>query len=244
MRVKLFILLLLPVIANAQFPSRSRPIIIPQRDSSREMEYQINSKVFNNGVTESINLFNVRNGYWLSIPQDTLMLAKYRGRNDGSIDTIMHLVRGNVRASPKSQLALSASQITGLFSGSYNDLTNKPAIPTARPDSTIYYNSSGRIHQRIKKWVGRVSITNGSGQSIDISSAGFGTITSISVLAEKNATTAPNVSVKSYTTSAVVLNVKEENNAVVQILGINVLSGAPLIFATGTVWAWVTIEGY
>lgn len=237
------ILLLLSTAAQAQ-SRKKRPQVIPEKDSVRTMQYAINSVVFNDDSTEKINLMNVRNGNWLSIPQDTFMLARYRGKNDGSIDTILHIRGGNVKMSPKNQLTIPYTQIadrptlaTVATSGSYNDLVNKPTIPTMFPDSVQYYNASGRVYSKIKKWVGRVAVTSANGQSVDISSCGCNTILSIVATAEKNgnaSTASPNVAIKSYTTSAVTFNFTEANGAVVSILGINVLSGLPLIFANTT----------
>jgi len=122
-------------------------------------------------------------------------------------------------------------------SGSYNDLSNKPTIPVVTPDSVVYYNSSGKINQRVKVWVGTVTPSTSSGYTIDISSAGFTTIISASVVAIRNTNTAytsPNVSIKSKSTSALVVNIVEDNPATITILGINVLSGYPSVFANVT----------
>ncbi len=238
--MKYLLFLLFPLTSLAQVVPRVRPQVIPQRDSANEMQYAINSKVYNNGQTETVNLFNVRNGNWISFPHSLVMFKGYAGRNSGRIDTILHHNNGNIRASPVDSLYIKWGNVTGkpsFFSGAYADLTGKPSIPTMFADSIQYYNASGRIYQRIKKWVGRVAVTSASGQTVDISSCGCSTILSIVATAEKNgtaSTASPNVAIKSYSTSSVTLNFTEANGAVVSILGINVLSGLPLIFASTT----------
>lgn len=225
---------------------------MPERDSAQPMQYAINSKVFNDGVTETINLFNVRNGFWLSIPQDTLMLAKYRGKNKTTgIDTLLTINNGNVSQSYKGNLTWSWNQITGkptFFNGDYSTLTNKPAIPTMFPDSVKYYNASGPINQKMKVWVGRVAITSAQGQTIDISSAGFNNIVSIQALAERNTTTAtsvPNPAVKSYSNTSVSFNIIEGSTSLVTLLTIPVLGGPPYVFANTTgLFLHVIVTGY
>lgn len=128
-----------------------------------------------------------------------------------------------------------------LFSGSYTDLNSKPSIP-------VVYNSAGIINQVIKKWVGIVTPTTASGFTIDISSAGFTTILGVQVQSERNSANAsdfPLVNIKSKTTTQLVLNIMQNNSAVVSVVGINVLSGLPLIFATnlGTILLHVEIIG-
>lgn len=255
----IILLLLIPSLSLGQFVPKIRPMVIPKRDSANSMQYAINSMVFNNGVTEMINLFNVRNGNWLSIPQDTFMLGKYRNRNDGSVDTILHIRYGNVKASPKSQLSIAASQITGLFP--YSQLSGTPAIPTSFPwasvtgrpdvsDSVKYYSSSGRVNQIIRTWVTRVAVTAASGFSVDISGSGFSTVLGISALAERNtasASSVPNVAVKSFTNSAVVLNFTEASANLINVALINltVVGGAPIVFANTTgLFVHLTVTGY
>lgn len=145
-----------------------------------------------------------------------------------------------------------------LFSGSYTDLTDKPTIPTqvsitgaqntkvtgtypnvviADSFSTSYYNTAGIIKQNVKVFVAEVTPNTSNGYSIDISAAGFSTILSTSVIAKRNtstASTSPNVSIKSESTSAIVVNVTEDNPNTIAILGISVLSGLPSVFANVT----------
>lgn len=104
-------------------------------------------------------------------------------------------------------------------------------------NTTKYYDQSGLISQPIKVFTGTVSPNTSNGYSIDISGAGFSSISSVAVNALLNTGTVasmPLVVVKSVSTSAVVVNILTQNNATVTILGINVLSGAPLQFAAST----------
>lgn len=73
------------------------------------------------------------------------------------------------------------------------------------------------------------------GFSVDISSYGFTSISNVAVVAERDTTDpmlVPNVGIKSKSTSAIVINITQGNNATVAILGINVLSGSPMVAAT------------
>jgi len=86
------------------------------------------------------------------------------------------------------------------------------------------------------------------GFSVDISSYGFTTISNVLVIAERDTTDpmlVPNVAIKSKSTSAIVINITQGNNAVVAILGINVLSGSPVVAATNlpTITLHVRVEG-
>ena len=125
---------------------------------------------------------------------------------------------------------------------SYTQLADKPYIAK-------FYNSTGILNQTIKKWVGIITPTTSSGFSIDISSAGFTTISNIQIQVERNSTVVsdiPIVSIKSRTTSSIVVNLAQTNTATVSIAGINVLSGLPLIFATNlsNILLHVEVTGY
>ncbi len=108
------------------------------------------------------------------------------------------------------------------------------------------YNSSGVIPIN-KKWYGLVSPSTGNGYSVDISSAGFTSVTSVMAIGIKNtatATSTPQVAVKSVSTTAVVLNITEASASVVTILGISVLSGPASIFAnTSGLTVYVEVTG-
>lgn len=104
---------------------------------------------------------------------------------------------------------------------------------------TRFYDSTGEITNTyvsdLKVWLGTVVPTTGNGYVIDISSAGFSQIKTVTVLPMKNTANAndmPDVSVKSITNTALTVNIKNGNGAVVSILGINVLSGSPMVFSS------------
>lgn len=100
-----------------------------------------------------------------------------------------------------------------------------------------YYDGTGEITNSyvsdLKVWMGTVQPTSAT-FPIDISSAGFTQIKTVSIQPVKNtsdANAAPDVSIKSMTNSTITVNIKQGNGAVVSILGINVISGAPMVFS-------------
>lgn len=142
---------------------------------------------------------------------------------------------------PDQTVTITGGQNTKI-TGSY------PNFTVTDSTSTKVYNSSGRINQNLKVWSANVTPSTSNGYSIDISSAGFTTILSANVVAVRNTTsasTSPNVSIKTKSTTSLVVNVVEDNPATITILGINVLSGAPSIFANTTGLSLdVTVIGY
>lgn len=108
------------------------------------------------------------------------------------------------------------------------------------------FNGSGQI-SITKRWMGVITPNTGNGYSVDISSAGFSNVMSVNAIAAKNTattTSVPNISVKSYTTTAVVLNIIEGNSSLVSILGSGVLLGVSTQFANVSgLTVWVIVEG-
>lgn len=105
--------------------------------------------------------------------------------------------------------------------------------------NTRNYNQSGQVAV-IKSMCFTVSASTSNGLSIDISQAGFTSILGYSVMAIRNtsnASASPNVSVKSVSNTAIVVNIVEANTAtqgvLLNLLGglVNVLSGAPSVYA-------------
>lgn len=95
-----------------------------------------------------------------------------------------------------------------------------------------YYTSSGIINQPTRVWDGVITPTTGAGQTVDISSAGFSSINSVSITPANNTSTVtsmPFVCIKSYTTSQITVNVLTSNNQTISILGANV---TPVVTAT------------
>ncbi len=173
-------------------------------------------------------------------------------RGDGTFATFPSIPAAQVNSdwtsgSGPSQILNKPSLSPVATSGLYGDLTGTPTLATVattgaysdltgKPSLISDYGPSGAISVT-KRWVGSVTPSTGNGYSIDISSAGFSNIVSVSVVGVKNTNStylSPQVSVKSKSTSAIVVNITEANAATVSILGINVLSGAPLVFANVT----------
>lgn len=100
-----------------------------------------------------------------------------------------------------------------------------------------HYTTTGTITPVTKMWTAVVSPSITNNYTISISSASFTTIASIQILASRSTTIAsasPNVSIVSYNTSQIVVNVTESSTSLVTILGIGVLGGLPIIFASTT----------
>lgn len=123
-------------------------------------------------------------------------------------------------------------------------IKNKPSLS----DSTEYYNSGGRVSQKMKVWCDTFTPSTGNGHSVSISSAGFANIVSVNAIAIKNtgtSTSVPNVAIKSYSTTSVTLNIIEGNASLVNLLGSNVLLGPSTAFAnTSGLKVCVTVTGY
>lgn len=104
------------------------------------------------------------------------------------------------------------------------------------------YGSSGLLAITPKMWTGVITPTTANGQTIDISSAGFSAVIDVQATAANNTatlTSVPFISVKSYTTTTVTLNIAQSNSGLVGIL-----SG--LVFATSLtgVTVQVLVIGY
>lgn len=115
-------------------------------------------------------------------------------------------------------------------------------------DPVRFYNKSGAVNKVMRIFVDSFAVSNANGGSLDISAAGFNTVVSISATAYKNtatATSVANVGIKSYTTTAVVLNMTEGNGSLINVLGNNVLLGASTAFASTTnLFVHITVIGY
>jgi hypothetical protein len=135
---------------------------------------------------------------------------------------------------------------SGVTAGTYDGITvnNKGIVTGATATNTLTYGPSGAITNRIKKWEGAIAGTTASGQSIDISSAGFSTVLSIQVTAKENVATVKGalVSIKSNTTSAVVVNIYSSKNTGV-LIGGNI-EGLEFHTAPANVTLFVTVTGY
>lgn len=102
----------------------------------------------------------------------------------------------------------------------------------------VFFDKNGQLTaNQVRVWGDTVVPTTANGYSINVSSAGFSTIKDVTITPQMNTATVgsmPIVVIKTVSTTAVVVNILTQNSAVVSILGINVLSGAPLQFAAST----------
>lgn len=119
---------------------------------------------------------------------------------------------------------------------------------TTFPDSVQFFNSAGRVNQRIKVWSDVVTPSTANGYSVDISSASFGTVLYVNAIPIRNTattTSVPNCAIKSISTTAVVFNIVEGNSSIVSILGSGVLLGVSNQFAnTSGLTLYVQVYGY
>jgi len=172
----------------------------------------------NNQIANGSNYYNAANPpAWSVITSKPTTLAGY-GITDGF-----------TTANARSVISLTT---TGTGSPTYNNTTGVVNIPNNSNVQPQFYTSSGMVSQQIKVWNGIVTPSTGSGQTVDISSAGFSTILNVQAQVESNtasATSVPLVSIKSYTTTSVVTNIIVSNNSTIGSL-LSPIVG--LLFAT------------
>src|ERR1700753_2114225 len=95
---------------------------------------------------------------------------------------------------------------------------------------TLYFNRSGQVKKQMRVWNDTIAISS-STPSISIASAGFTQILSVQPQVIQNSgslNTFAWANVQSFSTSSVTLTLASQNLNTVTILGISVLSGAPL----------------
>lgn len=88
------------------------------------------------------------------------------------------------------------------------------------------YDRTGLISNRVKYYTDTLTPTTGSGQTIDISGAGFTKVLSVQAQVQTSTTVAndvPIVAVKDFTSTQVTLNIVQGNNTSVSVLGTSVL---------------------
>lgn len=129
------------------------------------------------------------------------------------------------------------------FTGNYNDLENLPATDTS--NKILHYNESGRDTATIKVWNGIITPSVATGQTVDISSAGFSSITNIQLTEESTAgytgggTLKSEITARSNTT--LTMNITKSNST----LSLGLLLGVAFIPATdlGDVRIHVEVKG-
>lgn len=114
-------------------------------------------------------------------------------------------------------------------------------------DSVEFYNSSGRVHQKIKVFTQSYTPNTGNGYSMDISAAGFSTILSVQVSPGLNTSSSGAIQdyeIKSVSTSAVTVNITTPNALNVSLVGLTLL-GVPNFIGSGTgTTIYLTVIGY
>lgn len=102
----------------------------------------------------------------------------------------------------------------------------------------VFFDKNGQCNSnQIKIWGDTVVPTTANGYVVDYSSAGFSSIRKVTITPQLNTATVgsmPIAVIKSFSTTSCTVNILTQNSAVISILGINVLSGAPLILASST----------
>lgn len=184
-------------------------------------------------------------GWGISIANNTLKVDSA---------TVMTVSRASdsiasLKTSLLAKIALTALSLTTTGTSgasSYNNASGAFNIPQYNiTDSVQYYNGSGHIIQKIKEWTAIVTPTTGNGYSIDISAAGFSTILSANVTTQFNTGTATSlhvVEIKSISTTAIVVNILQQN--VTSILGIDVLAASSFIGSGTGLTAHIIVRGY
>lgn len=174
-----------------------------------------------------------------------------------------YLVKGNTDTLYKSitwfptwaQVTSKPTFATVATSGSYNDLSNKPTIPSSQVNSD--WNSSSGVSQILnkptlvqqygtsytKEFNTKVSTNTGTNEyTVSISSASFSSIVSVQATGYYNGATSvtqPIVSIKSYSTTSVVLVIAESANTNVLIGG--TIEGLTDFLKVGEVF--ITVKG-
>lgn len=132
------------------------------------------------------------------------------------------------------------SQFNDAISPKWDSVRNKPGMVNSVNGSSgnvtvpydRYYNASGQINQNIKHWVGTITPSSNSGQTIDISSAGFGTVLATFFEVRGSGDTPVWVKVTGQTTSQLTISISQANTNLINILGSLVLLGGAYIPAT------------
>lgn len=212
-------------------------------DNAVPITTRINGYALSGNVTlaqADIGLSAVNNTSDVNKPVSTAQAASIATKFTIPTGTTLDYIRGDgsILAFPTS---FPASMITGTFLSSV--ISNFATAVNALISAALatfkqinFYGPSGPI-SITKEWVGTVTPTSASGFVVDISSAGFTNVLGAFPIAIKNtatATSSPQVSVKSFSNTQVVLNFTEATSSLVSVLGFNVLQGVPVQFASLT----------
>lgn len=102
-------------------------------------------------------------------------------------------------------------------------------------DPIKFYNRNGLTTPISKIYIDTFNVSSSSGYSVDISGVGFTNVRGCHAVAMKNSSTAtsvPNVSIKTVSTSTITLNLTEGNGSLINVLGNDVLLGPSTAFAS------------
>lgn len=135
-----------------------------------------------------------------------------------------------------------------LVTGLASDIFKKVSPESYNPYPKVY-NRNGPIIQRMKLYCDTLVPTTSSGQSINISAAGFTSVCNVVVTPMRNTSTIdelPIIALKTISTTAVTVNMIEPNTSIVSILGSGVLLGGAANFYSSptSVTLHVTAMGY
>lgn len=112
------------------------------------------------------------------------------------------------------------------------------------PNIVKVYNGEGMVNAEIKMWVDDIVPGTATGQTVDISSAGFSTV----LCAHATNTSGSLVwcLVTGMNNNQLTLNLYEPSDNLITLLGASVLSGSPVVAADnlGTITLHVTVVGY
>jgi len=148
-------------------------------------------------------------------------------------------------------MRLKAIDITKLAgaSGNYLWATDSGYLKVSVLDSMLgrakVFNHSGLVTIKpYKIYTDTVTATTGNGYSIDISAAGFTKVLAVQVQPEfstTDANTVPSTAIKSWTNSAVTVNVVNQNRIFVSLLGLTISTGLQFV---NNIKLHVTAVGY
>lgn len=175
--------------------------------------YSENDPLFNSKLAakSTSDLTEGTNLYYTSARFNTAFSGK--STSDLSEGSNQYYTNARARAAVSAGTGITYSSSTGV-------------IANSAPYNVAYYTRAGSSSVT-KILVDTISPSTGNGYSIDISAAGFSSVRNVQVQAEFNGSSAgtqPLVSIKSYSTTAVVVNILQSNTiGILGVLGLQFL---------------------
>lgn len=141
---------------------------------------------------------------------------------------------GMVMASytPYSQQQADWGQLNSGLSSYIQNKPNTANWDSAYSNQGLYYNRSGRIFKQIKHWVDTLIPTTATGQTLDISSAGFMSVTGCTYFTIGTDAYPIWIKTTTQTNTLLTFNISQPNTNLVNILGSLVLLGNSYVNAT------------